>query len=191
MLSPCSEEDKLKKLGDLMNESHYSCSVLYECRYLCSILMVTVQIHCGDFCARLFILTIITRHLVLLWETYEHTDIFHYTSCPELEELVKVCRDNGALGARLTGAGWGGCAVALVKEPIVPQFILNLKASSMSHLSFWLLHPKFLAVSKRMTYRKLQTYVVHSLFCCILTCIRSPCLNTATRIAWLDASELT
>ena len=50
-------------------------------------------------------------------------------SCPELEDLVSAARSAGSLGARLTGAGWGGCCVFLVKESETEQFIEDLKAS--------------------------------------------------------------
>jgi hydroxymethylglutaryl-CoA reductase len=37
-------------------------------------------------------------------------------SSPELEEIVAIARKNGALGAKLTGAGGGGAAIALCPD---------------------------------------------------------------------------
>lgn len=37
-------------------------------------------------------------------------------SCPELDRLVITAREAGALGAKLSGAGWGGNMIALVTE---------------------------------------------------------------------------
>jgi galactokinase len=36
-------------------------------------------------------------------------------SCPALDELVEAALNAGALGARLTGAGFGGCAIVFSK----------------------------------------------------------------------------
>jgi len=37
-------------------------------------------------------------------------------SCPALDRLVEAAMESGAAGARLTGAGFGGCAVVLCRE---------------------------------------------------------------------------
>lgn len=42
--------------------------------------------------------------------------------CSELEALVKAATESGALGARLTGAGFGGCTVQLVQTEQLPEF---------------------------------------------------------------------
>lgn len=49
-------------------------------------------------------------------------------SSPELDVMVQIARGQaGCLGARLTGAGWGGATVNLVRTPNVPDFIAHVE----------------------------------------------------------------
>ncbi len=49
-------------------------------------------------------------------------------SCPELESLVAAAHEvEGVAGARLTGAGWGGCLVALVHAAAIAAFTERIR----------------------------------------------------------------
>ena len=65
----------------------------------------------------------------LMFETHTSLRDDYEVSCPELDILVDIAaRLPGCLGARMTGGGFGGCTVNLVKEEAVGTFIEALKA---------------------------------------------------------------
>lgn len=75
------EDAQLKRMGQLLTESHVSCRDDYEC------------------------------------------------SSPGLDALTTLALQHGAYGSRLTGAGWGGCAVSLVHKSKVESFMAAIAAS--------------------------------------------------------------
>jgi len=63
----------------------------------------------------------------LMNESHESLRDDYAVSCAELDTMVEIARQQpGCLGARLTGAGFGGCTVNLVRESAVDQFAANV-----------------------------------------------------------------
>ena len=57
----------------------------------------------------------------LMYASHESLRRLYEVSCAELDTLVELCRQaEGVLGARMTGAGFGGCVVALAAPGAVP-----------------------------------------------------------------------
>jgi galactokinase len=59
----------------------------------------------------------------LMYQSHESCRDLYEISVEELDTLVDIFRTAGALGSRLTGAGFGGCAVSLVREADLDRIV--------------------------------------------------------------------
>jgi galactokinase len=59
-------------------------------------------------------------------ESHESLKTDYEVSIPELDTLVELALKNGSIGSRMTGAGFGGCTVNLVKTADIGRFSQNV-----------------------------------------------------------------
>jgi galactokinase len=64
----------------------------------------------------------------LMDASHESLAVDYEVSSPELDRLVALAKEGGAAGARLTGAGLGGCIVALAAEDRAEEVMRSLAA---------------------------------------------------------------
>lgn len=63
----------------------------------------------------------------LMYESHASLRDDYEVSCPELDILVEIASaQHGTIGARMTGAGFGGCTVNLIASDEVPEFLATV-----------------------------------------------------------------
>ncbi len=93
--------------GDLLKRAHHVVSENGR------VLAAAQALRTGDF----------DRLGALMAESHASMRDDFETSSPEIDLLVELAqRTDGVIGARVTGAGWGGCTVNLVRENAVDAF---------------------------------------------------------------------
>jgi galactokinase len=64
----------------------------------------------------------------LMYSSHQSLKDLYEVSGIELDTIVEFCKDyDGCIGARMTGAGFGGCAIALVKKEKAEDFSNKLR----------------------------------------------------------------
>jgi galactokinase len=71
--------------------------------------------------------TTIDDWIDLINDSQESCRVLYDISSVEVDSVVSVARKAGALASRLTGAGWGGCVVSLVRDSDLDSFVEALK----------------------------------------------------------------
>lgn len=72
----------------------------------------------------------------LMNQSHDSLRDLYEVSCKELDVLVDSFRRHGATGSRMTGAGFGGCTINLVKTDIVNEVIKNVKEDYIREIGY-------------------------------------------------------
>jgi galactokinase len=65
----------------------------------------------------------------LMWESHRSLRDDYEVSCKELDKMTEIASAQpGAIGARMTGGGFGGCTISLVESAAVETFRQNVAA---------------------------------------------------------------